>query len=73
MDVGVTREMFDSSIKSHRLLAAQFGELQREFGFEVINANRRVQLIQSELRQRIGALLGISNGAPAPSAEMPRG
>ena len=63
MDLGLSRDMFDSFIKYQRLLAAQFGELQREFGFEVVNANRRVELIQSELRQRIGALLGISSAA----------
>ena len=59
MDLGLASDMFDSFIKYQRLLAAQFGELQREFGFEVINANRRVELIQGELRQRIGTLLGI--------------
>ena len=61
MDLGLSRDMFDSFVKYQRLLAAQFAELQREFGFEVINANRRVELIQNDLRQRIGGLLGISS------------
>jgi dTMP kinase len=67
MDLGLSRDMFDSFVKYQRLLAAQFGELQREFGFEVINANRRVELIQNDLRQRIGALLGISSNGSAPA------
>jgi len=61
MDLGLSRDMFDSFVKYQRLLASQFAELQREFGFEVINANRRVELIQNDLRQRIGGLLGISS------------
>jgi len=67
MDLGLSRDMFDSFVKYQRLLAAQFGELRREFGFEVINANRRVELIQNDLRQRIGALLGISSNGSAPA------
>lgn len=70
MDLGLSRDMFDSFVKYQRLLAAQFAELQREFGFEVINANRRVELIQNDLRQRIGGLLGINSiGFPQEEAE----
>jgi dTMP kinase len=63
MDLGLSQNMFDSFVKYQRLLANEFGELQREFGFEVINANRRVELIQHDLRQRIDALLGISEAS----------
>jgi dTMP kinase len=60
MDLGLSRDMFDSFVKYQRLLAAQFSAMEKEFGFQVINANQRVERIQRELRQRIGALLGMS-------------
>jgi dTMP kinase len=63
MDLGLSRDMFDSFVKYQRLLAAQFSEMQKEYGFEVINANQRVDRIQRELRKRIGALLGVNGKA----------
>jgi len=59
MDLGLSPDMFDSFVKYQRLLAAEFTEMQKEFGFEVINANQRVDRIQRELRRRIGTLLAI--------------
>lgn len=59
MDLGLSPDMFDSFVKYQRLLAAEFTEMQKEFGFEVINANQRVERIQRELRRRIGTLLAI--------------
>jgi dTMP kinase len=52
--------MFDSFVKYQRLLAGQFASMQKEFGFEVINGNQRIDRIQQELRRRIGGLLGLS-------------
>lgn len=60
MDLGLSRDMFDSFIKYQRLLAAQFTQMEKEFGFQVINANQRVDHIQRELRRRIGSLLEIA-------------
>jgi dTMP kinase len=60
MDLGLSRDMFDSFIKYQRLLAAEFAAMQKEFGFEVINANQRVDRIQRELRRRIAGLLAIA-------------
>jgi hypothetical protein len=36
--------------------------MQKEYGFQIINANLRVESIQRELRKQIGARLGL--GAP---------
>lgn len=72
MDLGLSRDMFDSFMKFQRMLQAQFREMQAEYGFQVINANLRVERIQSELRRKIGELLGITrlvDDAPRP----PRG
>jgi dTMP kinase len=60
MDLGLSRDMFDSFMKFQRMLQAEFQKLQQEFGFEVINANLRMERIQAELRRKIGALLGIT-------------
>ena len=60
MDLGLSRDMFDSFIKFQRLLAAEFTAMEKEFGFEVINANQLVTKIQTDLRARVGGLLGIA-------------
>ena len=59
MDLGLSRDMFDSFIKFQRMLAAQFQVMKKEFDFEIINANQRVERMQKDLRARIGAMLGI--------------
>ena len=59
MDLGLSRDMFDSFIKFQRLLAAEFTSLQEEFGFEIVNANQKMDKLQADLRTRIGTLLGI--------------
>jgi dTMP kinase len=78
MDLGLSRDMFDSFVKYQRLLASQFTAMQKEFGFEVINGNQRIDRIQQELRRRIGGMLGltakmIGNGKPVPNAEIQQG
>ncbi len=60
MDLGLSRDMFDSFVKYQRMLQAEFGKMHDEFGFQVINANQRIEAIQRELRRKIGGLLGIS-------------
>ena len=59
MDLGLSRDMFDSFIKYQRMLQAQFQRMQQEYGFEVINANQRIDTIQRDLRKKIGTMLGI--------------
>jgi dTMP kinase len=75
MDLGLSRDMFDSFVKYQRLLAGQFTAMQKEFGFEVINGNQRIDRIQQELRRRIGGLLGLTNlgnGNGRPRGKNPR-
>jgi dTMP kinase len=62
MDLGLSPDMFDSFIKYQRMLGAEFKRMHEEFGFEIINANLRVDTIQRELRQKIGGMLGIAMG-----------
>ena len=59
MDLGLSRDMFDSFLKYQRMLQAEFQRMKDEYGFEVINANQRIETIQRDLRKKIGGLLGI--------------
>jgi dTMP kinase len=61
MDIGLSRDMFESFMKYQRLIQAEFRQMQAEYGFAVINGNRTSRAIANELRARIQELL-----APAP-------
>lgn len=65
MDLGLSRDMFSSFVKFQRMLQVEFHKMQKEFGFEIINANLKVETIQRELRKKIGAQLGIGVAAQA--------
>ncbi|MEA3210147.1 MAG: dTMP kinase [Chthoniobacter sp.] len=71
MDLGLSRDMFDSFIKYQRMLQAEFQQMQKEYGFQMINGNRRVQNIQHELRKKIGGMLGITGAGLAHDAVDP--
>jgi dTMP kinase len=61
MDLGLSRDMFDSFVKYQRMLQREFQLMQKEFGFDIINANQRIDRVQAELRLKIGRLLGIES------------
>lgn len=60
MDLGLSRDMFDSFIKYQRMLSAEFSRMQHEYGFQIVNANQRIENTQRELRKKIGGMLGVS-------------
>ena len=60
MDLGLSRDMFDSFIRYQRLIAAEFQRMAKDHAFTVINANLRVETIQRDLRRQIGRHLGIT-------------
>jgi dTMP kinase len=60
MDLGLSRDMFDSFIKYQRMLQTHLQQMQTEYGFQIINANLRIEGIQRELRKKIGGMLGIT-------------
>lgn len=60
MDLCLSDNMFDSFVKYQRLMNARFLELSKEHKFEVVDANRRVGLIQADLRAKLAAHLGIA-------------
>lgn len=65
MDLGLSRDMFDSFVRYQNMIRTEFQRMQQEFGFEIIDANRRVDRIQAELRAKVAAKLQLSAGATA--------
>ncbi len=59
MDLGLSRDMFDCFLKYQRLIHNEFTQMQEEFDFQIVNANDNMDLIQNDLRKRIGVLLGL--------------
>ena len=58
MDLGLSRDLFDSFLKYQAQMGEAFRKLQKIYGFEIVDANRSTDSITKELRQKIKALLG---------------
>src|SRR5271157_2360978 len=57
MDLGLSRDMFDSFLKYQALVALKFKELQATYDFTIVNGHRTPDEINVELRQRIESVL----------------
>jgi len=57
MDLGLSRDMFDSFLQYQSLMAAQFQRLQTSYGFRMIDANRPIDDIFEELRRDIDEVM----------------
>jgi dTMP kinase len=57
MDLGLSRDMFDSFVKYQTAIQGVFRRLQKTYGFNVVDANRSMDSVTSELRKKISALL----------------
>ena len=53
MDLGLSRDMFDSFLKYQTLMAEQFKRLQKSYGFRMIDGNQSVEGIYEELRRDV--------------------
>jgi dTMP kinase len=51
MDLGLSRDMFDSFLKYQSLMVEQFQRLQKTYGFRIIDGNQSVDGIYGELRK----------------------
>jgi dTMP kinase len=56
MDLGLSREMFDSFLKYQDLMAQQFRHLQSIYGFTIVDAYRPPDDINAELKRKIQAV-----------------
>ena len=57
MDLGLSRDMFDSFLQYQKAMQTVFLQLQKTYGFTVVNANRSVEAVSQELRKKINAVL----------------
>ena len=57
MDLGLSRDMFDSFLQYQTMCAKTFQDLQAVYEFTIVDGNRPVETINKELRQHINGLL----------------
>jgi dTMP kinase len=57
MDLGLSRDLFDSFVHYQTAMQAAFRQMQKTFGFTIVNGNRSVDAVTVELRKKIGAVL----------------
>jgi dTMP kinase len=57
MDLGLSRDMFDSFMQYQARVAAKFKELQSTYAFNIIDGRRSPEEVHAELRRRIASVL----------------
>jgi dTMP kinase len=57
MDVGISRDWYESFVRYQKMLRLEYGKLQKKYGFEMIDANRSINSVQRTLRTRIESVL----------------
>lgn len=57
MDLGLSRDMFDSFLQYQELMEKQFKWLQSIYGFTIVDGNRSSDAINTELQQKITTVL----------------
>lgn len=57
MDLGLSRDMFDSFVKYQTAMQGAFRRLQKSYGFTIVDGNRSVDAVTGELRKKINAVL----------------
>jgi dTMP kinase len=57
MDLGLSRDMFDSFLQYQALVGKQFQRLQSTYEFTIVDAHRSIEEINLELRKKISAVM----------------
>ena len=57
MDLGLSRDVFDSFLKYQTAMQLAFRQLQKTYGFTIMDGNRSVDSVTRELRTKITGLL----------------
>jgi dTMP kinase len=57
MDIGLSRDMFDSFMKYQTAMQKTFRHLQATYGFTIVDGMRSADAINAELRKKISAVL----------------
>ena len=58
MDIGLSRDMFDSVMKYQTAMQQAFLRLQSTYGFTIVEGTRSAEAINADLRKKITAVLG---------------
>ena len=59
MDLGLSRDIFDSFMRYQRLIHKEFTFMQQEYGFKLVNGNRSIRSVFREMIANVEQLLGI--------------
>jgi dTMP kinase len=57
MDLGLSRDMFDSFLQYQTAMQSAFRQLQKSYGFTIVDANCSVEAVSQQLRKKISAVL----------------
>jgi dTMP kinase len=57
MDLGLSRDVFDSFLKYQAAMQNTFKAMQKTYGFDIVDANRSASSVTKELRKKISAVL----------------
>jgi thymidylate kinase len=61
-------DIYESFRAYQRSLLREYTSMADEFGFRVLDAKRKIDVIQDELRRQIGAFLADSDAATQPAS-----
>ena len=68
MDMKLGDDIYESFRAYQRSLLREYTSMADEFGFRVLDAKRKIDVIQDELRRQIGAFLADSDAATQPAS-----
>jgi dTMP kinase len=57
MDLGLSRDMFDSFMKYQTTMQQTFRAMQTTYGFTIVDGLRSAEAINADLQKKIGAVL----------------
>lgn len=57
MDLGLSRDLFDSFLEYQTLMQTAFRKLQKTYGFTIVDGTRAVDEVNAELRKKIDLVL----------------
>ncbi len=64
MDLGLSRDMFDSFLKYQGMIAEVFQRLQGVYEFEIVDGDRSTEAVSEELQEKIEVVLQGKRAAP---------
>jgi dTMP kinase len=57
MDLGLSRDMFDSFVKYQTAMGKIFKQLQRVYDFTIVDGNRSTEVVNHELKKKTAEVL----------------